>query len=123
MASLKVLGILRGDRTERVFTVDREQRAMLVVPYIPPHPPRLHLAGAAIFAMIGAVAVLGLFMADYSEATTGGLVATATAGFGAAVALLVAGITARRRFRVEMEPAVLPIPVEPVEQLASVEAV
>jgi hypothetical protein len=104
--------------------LDREQRALLVVPYTPPPPPRHHLVLAAASFVIAALAVLGLAIADYSAATTASLVAVGTVGFLAAGVLLVTGIRARRQFRLEMERAVEPVPVQPVGgQSESVEAV
>ncbi|MCP4249153.1 MAG: hypothetical protein GY778_19080 [bacterium] len=103
--------------------LDREQRASLVVPYTPPPAPRRHLYGAALSLALGAIAVLGLAMADYSTTTTVWLVLAATIGFMAAAGLFVTGIRARRQFRQEMERAVEPVPVQPVPDQSSVEAV
>ncbi len=103
--------------------LDRDQRALLVVPYTPPPPPRRHLIAAALSLAVGAIAVLFLYMADYSTTTTAWLVSVGTLGFVAAAVLLVAAVRARRQFRVEMERAVEPVPVEPVDTAAkSVEA-
>ncbi len=102
--------------------LDREQRALLVVPYTPPPPPRIHLVAAAVSLVIGTVALFGLSAADYSTTTTVWLVLAATAGFVAAAVLFVTGIRARRQFRVEMERA--PVPVRPVRsESESAEAV
>jgi hypothetical protein len=95
--------------------LDREQRQLLVVPYASPPPPRGRLAGAALLGAIGALSVLGLFMADYSAEITAGLVVVGTMGFLGAVILFAAGVTARHRFRQEMEPAIDPVPVDPVK--------
>lgn len=95
--------------------MDRQQRAMLVVPYAPPPPPRRHLVGSVVSAGAGTVALLGLLIADYSAATVAGLAATATVGFVLAAALLARGITVRRRFRREMERAKRPVPLQPLE--------
>lgn len=104
--------------------LDPEQRALLVVPYTNPPAPRRHLIGSGACFAVGAIALLGLAMADYSATTTVWLVLTATLGFLGAAGLLVAGVRARRRFRQEMERAVEPVPVQPVDpQSTSVEAV
>ena len=58
--------------------LDREQRALLVVPYSPPPPPRRHMVVATAFLFLGSVAALGLAMADYSAATTASLIVAAT---------------------------------------------
>ncbi|MDH3540019.1 MAG: hypothetical protein OEP52_08500 [Acidimicrobiia bacterium] len=104
--------------------LDRQQRELLVVPYTPPPPPRgLLILGTASFA-IGGIALLGLAMADYSTATTAWLVVIATLGFLAGAVLLINGIRARQSFRQEMERAVEPTPVKPVDgRTESIEAV
>jgi amino acid transporter len=93
--------------------LDREQRALLVVPYTPPPPPVGGLVAAVLFTFLGAVAVLGLAMAEYSTTVTVWLVLAATTGFVAGVGLFVGSIRARRQFRWEMERAVEPVPVQP----------
>ena len=104
--------------------LDREQRALLVVPYTPPPPPRRHIVAAIGFLFLGASAVLVLAMADYSAATTAALVAVGTTAFLAGFVMFVMGVRARRWFRLEMERAVEPIPVQPVDGAAkSIEAV
>lgn len=102
--------------------LDKEERALLVVPYSPPPAPRHHLIGGAAALVVGALALLGLFMADYSTTTTVWLTVITVSGIASAFGLGVAGITARRRFRVEMERAT-PVPVEPVSETGSAEAV
>ena len=94
--------------------LDREQRALLVVPYAPPPAPRRHLYAAIVFLFLGSFAVLGLAMAEYSAATTASLVVAGTVAFVSAVAMLLVGIRARRRHRLEMERAVEPVAVQPV---------
>ena len=96
--------------------LNREQRALLVVPYTPPPPPRRHLIAAIAFGFVGSLAVLFLAMADYSAATTAALVAAAAATLFAAVVMLALGVRARRRFRLEMERSIEPIPVQTVDQ-------
>lgn len=93
--------------------VDREQRALLVVPYTPPPAPRAHLWGSLAAGLITAGAVLGLFIADYSTSTTATLILVAVTGLATTLGLVVGGIRARRRFRIEMERAVevTPAPV------------
>lgn len=104
--------------------LDREQRELLVVPYTPPPPPRGLLILGAVFFVIGGIAVLGLAMADYSTVTTAWLVVIATLGLLSGPVLLINGVRARRAFRQEMERAVEPIPVEPVDgRSESIEAV
>ena len=104
--------------------LDREQRALLVVPYAQPPAPRRHLAVATAFLFLGAIASIGLAMADYSAATTASLVVAGTLAFVAAVVFFILGVQARRRFRLEMERAIEPIPVQPVDGAAqSIEAV
>ena len=98
--------------------LDREQRALLVVPYAPPPPPRRHMVAATAFLFLGSVAALGLAMADYSAATTASLIVAATVAFVTAVVLFFLGMRSRRRFRLEMERAVEPIPVQPVDGAA-----
>ena len=95
--------------------LDREQRALLVVPYTPPPPPRRHLVVAVAFVFLGSVAALGLAMADYSAATTASLVVTATAAFLLGLVSFLLGLRARRNFRLEMEPATEPTAVQRVE--------
>ncbi|NNL97086.1 MAG: hypothetical protein HKO63_02660 [Acidimicrobiia bacterium] len=96
--------------------LDREQRALLVVPYAPPPAPRRHLYAAIVFLFLGSFAVLGLAMAEYSAATTASLVVAGTVAFLSAVAMLLLGVRARRRHRLEMERAVEPIAVQPVNE-------
>jgi protein-S-isoprenylcysteine O-methyltransferase Ste14 len=104
--------------------LDREQRALLVVPYSPPPPPRRHMVVATAFLFLGSVAALGLAMADYSAATTASLIVAATVALSTAVVLFILGLRARHRFRREMERAIEPVPVQPVDGAAkSVEAV
>ena len=98
--------------------LDREQRALLVVPYASPPAPRSHMVVATAFLFLGGVAALGLAMADYSAATTASLIVAATVAFVTAVVLFILGIRSRRRFRLEMERAVEPIPVQPVDGAA-----
>ena len=86
--------------------VDREQRALLVVPYTPPPPPRAHLWGSLVAGMITAGAILGLFMADYSTSTTVTLILVAVAGLATTLGLVVGGVRARRQFHIEMERAI-----------------
>lgn len=102
--------------------VDREQRALLVVPYTPPPPPRAHLWGSLVAGLAAAGSVLGLLIADYSTTTTVTLMLAAAGGLVTAIGLIVGGIRVRRRFRVEMERAVDVTPVsEPTDH--STEAV
>jgi len=96
--------------------LNEENRALLVVPYAAPPPPRHHLVAAGISAFAGIVGLLGLFMAEYSTTTTVWLSLVAVIGLAAGAGFLVAGLTARRRFRTEMEPATMPVPVEPAGQ-------
>ncbi len=104
--------------------LNREQRALLVVPYTPPPPPRRHIVAAIGFLFLGASAVLVLAMAEYSATTTASLVVVGTTAFLTAFAMLIAGVLARRRFRLEMGQVVEPIPVQPVDGAAkSTEAV
>jgi len=93
--------------------LNEENRASLVVPYAPPPPPRRDVAAAALSALIGTVALILLFMAEYSTTTTVWLTLVAVIGLAAGAGFLVAGLLARRRFREEMEPAVVPVPVQP----------
>jgi hypothetical protein len=118
------LGNLADDTLRGCLMLDRQQRELLVVPYTPPPPPRgLLILGIASFA-IGGIALLGLAMADYSTATTAWLVVIATLGFLAGAVLLINGIRARQSFRKEMERAVEPTPVKPVDgRTESIEAV
>jgi hypothetical protein len=91
--------------------MDREERALLVVPYEPGPPPRIHLVVASLSVLGAAVAALMLFVADYST-TVAASIAAATASLAlGALALTVAGVRARRRFRIEMERAVDVTPV------------
>jgi len=104
--------------------LDREQRALLVVPYAPPPPPRRQVFMATAFLFLGSVAIVGLAMADYSPATTASLIVAATVAFATAVVLFILGVRSRRRFRLEMERAIEPVPVQPVDGAAqSIEAV
>ena len=104
--------------------LNREQRDLLVVPYAPPPAPRRHYVGAAILAVAGIVSVLGLAMADYSAAVTAWLVVAGTVAFLGAVGLFVTGVRTRRQFRLEMERAVEPVPVQPAaDSPSSIEAV
>jgi drug/metabolite transporter (DMT)-like permease len=86
--------------------IDREERALLVVPYTPGPPPRWHLVQALLCVLGAAVAVLMLFVADYSTTVAAALAATTGTLAVAALASAIVGIKARRRFRVEMERAV-----------------
>jgi hypothetical protein len=104
--------------------LDREQRALLVVPYAPPPPPRYHLIAAVVLLFLGSFAVIGLAMAEYSAATTASLIVTGTGAFFIGVVMLVLGVRARRRYRLEMERAVEPIAVQPVNHASGkIEAV
>lgn len=104
--------------------LDREQRELLVVPYSPPPPPRRHLILGGVFLVVGIIGLLGLAIADYSAVTTAWLVVITTLGFLVAAVLLITGARARRTFRQEMERAVEPIPVQPVDGPSeSIEAV
>jgi ABC-type spermidine/putrescine transport system permease subunit II len=79
---------------------------------------------ATAFLFLGGVAALGLAMADYSAATTASLIVATTVAFVAAIVSFILGIRSRRRFRLEMERAVEPVPVQPVDGAAqSIEAV
>ena len=106
--------------------LDREQRELLVVPYAPPPPPRRHLIlGPSSSSSARWHRLLGLAIADYSAVTTAWLVVIATLGF-----LIAARAAHQRRlgpveaFRSEMERAVEPIPVQPVDGASeSIEAV
>lgn len=79
---------------------------MLVVPYNPGPPPRAQLALAVLFALAAAVSALLLFVADYSTTVAGTIAATTITLAVLALTLAVAGVRARRRFRIEMERAV-----------------
>ncbi|MCP4249411.1 MAG: hypothetical protein GY778_20405 [bacterium] len=104
--------------------LDREERELLVVPYTPPPPPRRLLILAGVCFVVGIIGLLGLAIADYSAVTTAWLVVITTLGFMLAAVLLINGIRARRAFRVEMQRAVEPIPVQPVDGASkSIEAV
>lgn len=104
--------------------LDREQRELLVVPYTPPPPPRRLLILGGVFFVVGIIGLLGLAIADYSAVTTAWLVVITTLGFLLAAVLLINGVRVRRTFRQEMERAVEPIPVEPVDEASkSIEAV
>ena len=88
---------------------------MLVVPYNPGPPPRVHLALAFVCALAAAVSALLLFVADYST-TVAATIATSTAVLAlAALTLTIAGLSSRRRFRIEMERAVDVTPVSGAE--------
>ena len=93
--------------------LNEKNRAQLVVPYLPPPPPVRHLVVAAISALVGAAALIGLFMAEYSTTTTVWLTLVAGVGLAGGAGLMLAGLLARRRFREEMEPATVPVPVQP----------
>ncbi|MGI9647569.1 MAG: hypothetical protein ACR2OI_03525 [Acidimicrobiia bacterium] len=100
--------------------LNEENRAQLVVPYSLPPPPRRHLVGASLSALVGAVALIGLFMAEYSATTTVWLTLVAGLGLAGGAGLLLIGLSARRRFREEMEPAaVVPVPVQPLVRPAN----
>jgi hypothetical protein len=104
--------------------LDREQRELLVVHYTPPTPPRRLLILGAVFLVTGGIALIGLAIADYSAVTTAWLVVIATLGFLIGAVLLINGVRARQAFREEMERAVEPIPVQPVDgHSESIEAV
>ena len=94
--------------------LDREQRALLVVPYAPPPPPMRHLAVALLFAFLGSFAALFLAMAEYSAAPTAALVVVGALAFSIAVVMFVLGVRARRRHRNELARAVEAVPVQPV---------
>jgi len=94
--------------------LDREQRALLVVPYAPPRPPMRQLAAATVFLFLGSFAALFLAMAEYSAATTAALVVVGAVAFLTAVVMFILGVRARRRHRLEMARAVEAIPVQPV---------
>lgn len=91
--------------------LDREERASFVVPSSPSPPPRIHLGLALLVALFAAVAGLMLAVADYSPGVTAWLVVTTGTGVVAAVGLIAAGRTARRRYREEMERAVDVTPI------------
>jgi hypothetical protein len=93
--------------------LNEENRAQMVVPYSPPPPPRRHLVAAGLSTLVGATALIGLFMAEYSTTTTVWLSLVAGLGLAIGAGLLLAGLLARRRFREEMEPAVVPVSVQP----------
>ncbi|MGI9609148.1 MAG: hypothetical protein ACR2NL_02535 [Acidimicrobiia bacterium] len=104
--------------------LDREQRALLVVPYAPPPAPRRHMAAALSFLFLGSFAVLFLAMAEYSAATTAVLIVTGALAFFTAVVLFVLGVRVRRRHRLEMARAVEAVPVQPTgAQAESAEAI
>ena len=96
--------------------LNREQRTLLVVPYAPPPPPRGHLVAGISFLFVGAIAVLLLAMAEYSAANTAALVVTGAAALFAAALMFILGVRARRRYRLEVEPGVEAVPVQPVGQ-------
>ena len=95
--------------------VDKQQRAMLVVPYNAGPPPRAHLALALLCAVAAAVSGLLLFVADYSTNVAGTIAATTATLALLALTLAVVGVRARGRFRVEMERAVEVTPAPDVE--------
>lgn len=98
--------------------LNEENRVQMVVPYSPPPPPRRHLAAAGLSAFLGAAALIGLFMAEYSTTTTVWLTLVAGLGLAGGAGLLLVGLLARRRFREEMEPAVVAVPVPPATRPA-----
>ena len=104
--------------------LDREQRELLVVAYTTPPAPRLHFVGAVVFAASASLSLIGLALADYSAVVTAWLIVAATLGFAVAAVLFVTGVRARRQFRVEMQRADEPVPVQPAgEATTSVEVI
>ena len=98
--------------------VDKQQRAMLVVPYTPGPAPRIHLGLAFLCACLAAVSALVLFVADYSTRVAA-TIATSTAVLAvAALWLTIAGVRARRQYRIEMERAVDVTPAAETEPAA-----